>query len=113
MAKKQLIPRKIKQLHPPVIANFPDKSYACFGGTWFEIPKGTSIDEVRKYWIPDTSYSKKEKGENQQWFVKSSKGDKEYKVELIDGSYKCECQGFHFHRTCRHIDECKTKLITK
>ena len=105
--KKKLFPKKMVSFIIPCISNFTDKSYAVFNGVWYEIPKGTTIDEVRKYWIPDTSYDKREKGKNQIWHKKSSKGNKKYKVKLSDGKYSCECKGFQFNRNCRHIEEIK------
>jgi hypothetical protein len=36
--------------------------------------------------------------------VKGSKGD-EYTVELSDKGNSCNCSGFQFRRTCRHIQE--------
>ena len=38
--------------------------------------------------------------------VMSSKGDKEYEVQMnTSGSLVCECPGYGFRRRCRHIDQ--------
>ncbi len=38
--------------------------------------------------------------------VKSSRGDKEYQVQMdISGSLQCTCPGYTFRRRCRHIEE--------
>ena len=41
---------------------------------------------------------------NKVYKVKSSKGDKEYLVQMdSSGSMVCECPGYQFRRSCRHI----------
>ena len=41
---------------------------------------------------------------NKVYKVKSSKGDKEYLVQLNNsGSLQCTCPGYQFRRSCRHI----------
>jgi len=38
--------------------------------------------------------------------VKSSRGNKEYQVQMnISGSMECTCPGYTFRRKCRHIEE--------
>jgi hypothetical protein len=46
-----------------------------------------------------------------KWEVKSSsrKGGS-YTVTLANGHYECGCAGFTFRKSCRHINEVKTKL---
>jgi hypothetical protein len=41
---------------------------------------------------------------NKVYKVKSSKGDKEYLVQMNNtGSLSCTCPGYQFRRSCRHI----------
>ena len=41
---------------------------------------------------------------NKVYKVKSSKGDKEYLVQMNNsGSMECTCPGYQFRRSCRHI----------
>ena len=41
---------------------------------------------------------------NKVYKVKSSKGDKEYLVQMSNsGSLECTCPGYQFRRSCRHI----------
>ena len=41
---------------------------------------------------------------NKVYKVKSSKGDKEYLVQMNNsGSLQCTCPGYQFRRSCRHI----------
>jgi len=42
--------------------------------------------------------------------VKSSRGDKEYEVQMDNsGSLQCTCPGYTFRRRCRHIEEVSTR----
>ena len=43
--------------------------------------------------------------------VKSSKGDKNYTVVInANGRHTCDCPGFPFRKTCRHIKEALEKV---
>ena len=43
-----------------------------------------------------------------EWKVKSSKAGKFYTVrETPNGKRTCDCDGFHYRRQCRHINEVK------
>jgi len=51
-----------------------------------------------------------EKWEHQyiEWKVESSKAGKVYTVrETPSGKRTCSCDGFHYRRQCRHINEVK------
>ena len=37
------------------------------------------------------------------WKVKSSKGNKFYIVERVNGKFSCTCTGFEFRKDCKHI----------
>lgn len=37
------------------------------------------------------------------WKVKSSKGDRFYIVERVDGKFNCSCAGFEFRKDCKHV----------
>ena len=37
------------------------------------------------------------------WKVKSSKGNKFYIVERVNGKFNCTCTGFEFRKDCKHI----------
>ena len=42
--------------------------------------------------------------------VKSSDGTRRYMVRLLeDGTADCECKGFEFRGTCRHIKEARAR----
>ena len=48
------------------------------------------------------------KSESKTWVVQGSKG-KTYTVTLDHGRYECSCPGFQFRRSCKHVDEQKSK----
>jgi hypothetical protein len=44
--------------------------------------------------------------------VRSSDGSSEYLVRLLPGGqWTCECRGYHYRSTCRHVDTAKTHLL--
>ena len=46
--------------------------------------------------------------EVKEWKVKSSKAGKFYTVrQTPSGKRTCDCDGFHYRRQCRHINEVK------
>lgn len=92
-----------------MIINLLDKRYAILDGQWFEVPEKTTIEQVREYWIPDTSYRKKENPKEGKWEVKSYKGDKKYTVTFKNGAYSCTCIGFQYRRNCKHIEHIKSE----
>lgn len=43
------------------------------------------------------------------WEIKSSKPGKSYTVTRNGSNYECNCAGYGFRRSCRHINEVKVK----
>lgn len=41
------------------------------------------------------------------WLIQSSSKDKDYKVVMYEGGFKCDCPAF---RKCKHIDEVENRL---
>ena len=105
----------------------PKRSYAIYGGL---IPPFTTTINGERYIMPgwyklkpneetpnikDIAYypykPKKDNSldnikSNAIYKVMSSKGDKEYQVQMnTSGSLECECPGYGFRRRCRHIDQ--------
>ena len=102
----------------------PERSYAIYGGL---IPPFTMTCNGERYIMPGwyklkqdeetpniediAFYPYKPKKEplpnidkNRIYKVKSSKGNKEYLVQMdSSGSMVCECPGYQFRRSCRHI----------
>jgi len=77
---------------------------------WMEVPPETTLDDVK--WIPLYKPEKAPVDVPKQVFkVEGSKG-LEYTVkQAANGSWSCECVGFGYRNTCRHITNCE--LITK
>jgi len=104
----------------------PKRSYAIYGGL---IPPFTTTINGERYIMPgwyklkpneetpnikDIAYypykPKKEPlpniDSNKVYKVVSSKGNKEYLVQMnVSGSMECTCPGYGFRRKCRHIEE--------
>lgn len=45
----------------------------------------------------------------ESWVVLGSKGSK-YNITRSDNHYECSCPSYQFRRTCKHINELKTRL---
>jgi len=77
---------------------------------WMEVPPETTLDDVK--WIPLYKPEKAPVDVPKQVFkVEGSKG-LEYTVkQAANGSWSCECVGFGYRNTCKHITNCE--LITK
>jgi len=106
---------KIEGIYPPGITTMGNKSYAVAGGKWVEIPEGTEVKDIMPHWINTMPKSIKQSGNkndyNKKFEAPSSKGDKNYTVQIDDnGNYTCTCPGYGFRRKCRHILEIKNKI---
>jgi hypothetical protein len=67
------------------------------------VTKGIPFEQIE--WVRDLPPVKTELKE---WKVKSSKAGKFYTVrETASGTRTCDCNGFHYRRQCRHINEVK------
>ena len=67
------------------------------------VPKGITFEQIE--WVRDLPPVKTDLKE---WKVESSKAGKVYLVkETPNGKKTCTCDGFHYRRTCRHINEVK------
>lgn len=45
----------------------------------------------------------------QEWTIPSSNGKQNYLVILNEEGWKCSCIGFGFRKTCKHIEDIKSK----
>lgn len=48
-----------------------------------------------------------------EWKVPSSSGNGMYTVKLTNGELTCECKGFQYRRSCRHVNDKATELKSK
>ena len=84
----------------------PKRRYAVKGGL---IPPFTMTLNGERYIMPGWYKLKPDEetpniDKNRIYKVLSSKGDKEYLVQMNNtGSMECTCPGYQFRRSCRHI----------
>lgn len=87
------------------IVNLGGKTYIC--PHWVEVPDGTQRTDVE--FVETLPLHVPVKKEYKEWYVKSSKGDKEYIVRKEGISWSCTCPATKFHRgDCKHIKEIKS-----
>jgi len=102
----------------------PKRSYAIYGGLvppftmtlngnryimpgWYKLKQNEETPDIKD--IAYYPYKPKKEplpniDKNRIYKVKSSKGNKEYLVQMdSSGSMVCECPGYQFRRSCRHI----------
>ena len=82
-----------------------DEDYVTLATGVIEWP--TSV--IHKRLIVGFQFSS-ERQETQIFNIKSSKGDKTYVVTSSNGKIHCECEGFQFRHTCKHVNEVRTLL---
>jgi hypothetical protein len=109
--KTTTLPKKIESIYPPVILHTLSGTYAIYHGQWFSIPKDTSYETVKGHWVDISNkyLPKAPKTTNWTWQVKNSKGNGHYTVTFDARGWNCNCAGFGFRRSCRHINETKVK----
>jgi len=82
---------------------------------WYKLDKDEdlpNIEDIGYYpYKPKKDNNLKDIDSNKVYKVMSSKGDKEYQVQMnTSGSLECECPGYGFRRRCRHIDQVTSSL---
>jgi len=97
---------------PPAQANFPNNiSIIVLNGHWFRVTKFFTLEVARKIYeklFENQPITIKSRTNVKVYKVKSSKGDKYYKiVNNGNNNWTCNCLGFTYRRRCRHIEECK------
>tara|TARA_R100001443_G_scaffold114545_1_gene130712 strand:- start:2767 stop:3147 length:381 start_codon:yes stop_codon:yes gene_type:complete len=94
-------------LWPPALATFGSKKYIMPG--WYELPEedhDIKLEDIAFYPYKPKKDNIPNIDSNAIYKVKSSRGDKEYLVQMnASGSLECECPGYGFRRRCRHIDQ--------
>ena len=95
-------------LWPPAIATINGERYIMPG--WYKIDDTEDLPDIEDIafypYKPKKDNSLDNIKSNAIYKVMSSKGDKEYQVQMnTSGSLECECPGYGFRRRCRHIDQ--------
>ena len=97
---------------PPTIFDWNGEKYIMPG--WYKLEKheyNITREEIAYYPYRPNKDNKPNIDKNAIYKVKSSKGDKEYLVQMnTSGSLECECPGYGFRRRCRHIDQVTSSL---
>ena len=105
--------KKVKSFLPPTLIQTPRGTYAVFGGNWISVPSTTTLDEVRKAWIPDRPKKSAPSSKSISVKISNSKGTDSYDVTYQQGMWSCTCPGFGFRRKCKHVDQTKLKYNIK
>ena len=100
-------------LIPPYTMKIGSDKYIMPG--WYKLDKDEelpNIEDIGYYpYKPKIDNNLKNMDSNKVYKVTSSKGDKEYQVQLnSSGSLECSCPGYGFRRRCRHITEVQSSL---
>ena len=99
-------------LIPPALMNYGSEKYIMPG--WYKLPEedhNIKLEDIAFYPYKPKKDNNLNIDKNAIYKVKSSKGDKEYQVQMnASGSLECECPGYGFRRRCRHIDQVTSSL---
>jgi hypothetical protein len=72
---------------------------------WIEVPSGTTLDDIR--WNPIIQPTQSaSKAQEAVFHVEGTKNNKYTVKRSANGLWSCECLGFSFRRTCKHIKNC-------
>ena len=100
-------------LWPPALTTINGERYIMPG--WYKLKPNEetpNIEDIAFYPYKAKKPNIPNIDRNKVYKVKSSRGDKEYQVQMdSSGSLACECPGYGFRRRCRHIDEVQKSLI--
>ena len=98
---------------PPLLTRMPmsGQLYAISGSTWIPVPDDTVSADLPKYMTWERAQSLSEPSEAVRWTVKGSKGAT-YRVEALNGSWRCSCKGYQYRRSCRHIEKVKRDSVS-
>ena len=86
---------EIKGSLNPTVVNTISGTYAVSGSNWKSVPVGTTLKDLK--WINTNPKIKKSKP--MSWKVK------DYTINFNGSFYSCNCLGYTYRRTCKHITE--------
>ena len=94
-------------LIPPFTMKLNGERYIMPG--WYKLSKNEdmpNIEDIAYYPYKPKKANIPNIDSDTIYKVKSSRGDKEYQVQMDNsGSLQCTCPGYTFRRRCRHIEE--------
>ena len=105
-------PKRTYAIHggliPPFTMTYGSAKYIMPG--WYKIDDTEELPDIKDIafypYKPKKDNSLDNIKSNAIYKVTSSKGDKEYQIQMnSSGSLECECPGYGFRRRCRHIDQ--------
>jgi hypothetical protein len=85
----------IKGSMNPTVVNTSAGTFAVSGSNWKSVPVGTTLKDLN--WVDTKPKIKKSKP--MSWKVK------DYTVIFNKDFYSCNCLGYTYRRTCKHITE--------
>ena len=87
----------------PTVIKINSGNYAVSGSNWKSVPEGTELKDIK--WIDIRPNIKKSKP--MSWKVK------DYTVTFNKNFYSCDCLGYTYRRSCKHITEVSESFRTK
>ena len=94
---------KIKGYINPTVIKTDSGNYAVSGSNWKSVPEGTELEDIE--WVDTRPNIKKSKP--MSWKVK------DYTVTLDKNLYSCNCLGYTYRRSCKHITQVSESFRTK
>ena len=103
MVHYHLLMIEIKGYINPTVIKTNSGNYAVSGSNWKSVPEGTELKDIK--WIDIRPNIKKSKP--MSWKVK------DYTVTFNKNFYSCNCLGYTYRRSCKHITEVSESFRTK
>ena len=97
----------LKSNLPPALMISPVSGKLYAVPDWVEFPHGTTLKQIHDIW--NRNHTQPAAPVAKEFIIKSSEGQKSYKVTALNGIWTCTCTGFGFKNTCRHVTDCKNK----
>lgn len=99
----------IQSPFPPAIVNLASGRYVVGGPGWIKVGSDFTIEDTKQLWQKPAP---KASTKHQIFQVANSKKDGFYQVEVSNGWISCNCTGYGFRRTCKHVEQVKKSMAT-
>ena len=98
------LPKEVHgHFHPSVLIS-PVDGRTYIVPQWIEVPKGTTIEDVIKIWVPTKIIRPGSSMTKEEYKVKSTDGLREYDVVVQNNVWTCTCARYGFKKSCKHIN---------